>query len=185
LHAAVVAAALVAVGAVAVYQKHTRAVDIAREEPSAVPSPEQRAEEIRRVALDHCAEKRWQQCLDGLDEAKRLHPAGEDDPAVERAREAAAEASRPAPAPSNPPAPSETAPEEEVPNEPRQQTAPKAPAKPEAPKRPRASKKAKAFDESDLWQAKPNPRPAPKVTPMPEGEQGSVGRPVQDTRKTK
>ena len=65
---------------------------IAREsEPPkvATPPPPDRLElgqEERRVALHECDEKRWQRCLDGLDRAARLDPAGDADPGIQKAR---------------------------------------------------------------------------------------------------
>lgn len=56
-----------------------------------------RAEGVRKVALERCAASDWRACVDGLDEAKRLDPAGDSAPAVRRAREDAARALVPAP----------------------------------------------------------------------------------------
>jgi hypothetical protein len=36
-----------------------------------------------------CSEQRWQSCLDSLDEAKKLDPAGDESPAVKGLREKA------------------------------------------------------------------------------------------------
>jgi hypothetical protein len=49
----------------------------------------ERAAALRRVALGACAEQRWQPCLEGLDDARRIDPAGEGDPTVRIARESA------------------------------------------------------------------------------------------------
>jgi DNA-directed RNA polymerase specialized sigma24 family protein len=54
------------------------------------PTPEERAAEMRRDAFDKCAAGRWHDCLDGLDDAERLDPAGDTTPAV-RAQRGAAE----------------------------------------------------------------------------------------------
>lgn len=58
-------------------------------EPPEQPSPEDRARELRRFALEDCASERWQKCLDGLDEAKRLDPVGDEASAIGDARRAA------------------------------------------------------------------------------------------------
>ncbi|MCC6214958.1 MAG: RNA polymerase sigma factor [Polyangiaceae bacterium] len=72
---------------------------IARERP-----PAERAEELRREALARCAGSEWSACLDGLDRARQLDPAGDGAAAVTSARAAAASALAPPPPP--PPAPS-------------------------------------------------------------------------------
>ncbi|MBS2013505.1 MAG: sigma-70 family RNA polymerase sigma factor [Deltaproteobacteria bacterium] len=69
--------------------------------------------ELRKNALDQCAKSQWKECVDGLDEAKRLDPAGDTAPAVQRAREDAKKALTPPPAPSSnlEPAPTTAPPE--------------------------------------------------------------------------
>jgi DNA-directed RNA polymerase specialized sigma24 family protein len=72
-----------------------------------------RAEPMRRLALEKCASDDWTPCLEGLDEARRLDPAGDARPDVQSARRAAAKALSapppvpndiaPTPAPSTPP----------------------------------------------------------------------------------
>jgi len=59
-----------------------------------------RAEPMRRLALEKCASGAFQPCVDGLDEARRLDPAGDARPDVQQAREAAANALKLQPAPS-------------------------------------------------------------------------------------
>jgi DNA-directed RNA polymerase specialized sigma24 family protein len=54
--------------------------------PPASSSPLGVAQEQRRGALHACDEKRWQPCLDGLDQAARLDPAGDAALAVQKAR---------------------------------------------------------------------------------------------------
>jgi DNA-directed RNA polymerase specialized sigma24 family protein len=51
-----------------------------------------RAEPMRRLALEKCASAEWKPCVDGLDEARRLDPAGDARPEVQQAREAAGKA---------------------------------------------------------------------------------------------
>jgi RNA polymerase sigma factor (sigma-70 family) len=89
---------------------------IVREVPSATPpdlDPSlDRARELRRLALQRCQEGAFVACLEGLDQAKNLDPAGDRDPAVVEARQAAGRAlaapsavipSTTAPAPTPPP----------------------------------------------------------------------------------
>ncbi|MBW2528240.1 MAG: sigma-70 family RNA polymerase sigma factor [Deltaproteobacteria bacterium] len=59
--------------------------------PSRSPAAE-RAVELRREALEACDAERWSACLDRLDRARRLDPAGADDPAIRAARRRASEA---------------------------------------------------------------------------------------------
>ncbi len=77
-----------------------------------------RAEELRKDAFTKCLASDWKPCVDKLDEAKRLDPAGDTRPAVKQARDNADNATRLAPAPSAapttmnaPPAPSSSAPD--------------------------------------------------------------------------
>lgn len=72
-------------------------------EPIAEPSPDpapsispdvQRARELRAEAFGLCERARWQQCLDRLEDAKRLDAAGDSSPAVRQARQQATEALR-------------------------------------------------------------------------------------------
>jgi RNA polymerase sigma factor (sigma-70 family) len=71
-----------------------------------------RAEEIRRQAFERCLASEWKECIDKLDAAKALDPAGETRPEVRQARENANKAlTLPPPAPttessSAPPLPS-------------------------------------------------------------------------------
>lgn len=60
------------------------------------PSP---ADRLRKDALDACGRSEWQKCVDGLDDAKRLDPAGDTRPDVVKAREDAKNALTPPPAP--------------------------------------------------------------------------------------
>ena len=55
--------------------------------PAPVPqaTPEERAAELRRDAFEKCAAGLWQDCVDGLDGARRLDPAGDSAPAVQAA----------------------------------------------------------------------------------------------------
>jgi RNA polymerase sigma factor (sigma-70 family) len=51
-----------------------------------------RAEKVRRLALERCAHDEWKPCLEGLDEARRIDPAGDAQPEVQKARQAAGRA---------------------------------------------------------------------------------------------
>lgn len=79
-----------------------------KEDPSIKGDPtvaDPRAFEMRKKAIEQCNQAKWKECVDGLDEAKRLDPAGDTAPAVKRAREDAAKALSPAPQPSANPDP--------------------------------------------------------------------------------
>jgi DNA-directed RNA polymerase specialized sigma24 family protein len=80
--------------------------------PEHVLTPEERAGELRRAALERCKAEDWKPCVDGLDRAKALDPKGDDAPNVQQARAAASKALAPPPEPSQvaPPAPTESAP---------------------------------------------------------------------------
>lgn len=58
-----------------------------------------RAAELRKQAFEKCAAGEFRPCVDKLDEAKRLDPAGDATPAVKRARSDADKALTPPPAP--------------------------------------------------------------------------------------
>ena len=66
------------------------------------PDPRKLAEDLRRGALRACDAAEWQRCLDGLDEAKALDPAGDTAPTVQAARLRATDAMK---APSRDPLP--------------------------------------------------------------------------------
>jgi len=51
-----------------------------------------RAAPMRRLALEKCASADWKPCVEGLDEARRLDPAGDARPEVQQARQAAGKA---------------------------------------------------------------------------------------------
>jgi DNA-directed RNA polymerase specialized sigma24 family protein len=75
--------------------------------PAPVPqaTPEQRADELRRDAFEKCAAHLWQDCIDGLDGARRLDPAGDSAPSVQERRAAAERALAPAPTDKTTPVP--------------------------------------------------------------------------------
>lgn len=100
------------------------------------PSAPERAAALRREALEACAEERWQPCLDQLDEARRLDPAGEAATEVQRARERANRGLAPAPDPSavETSEPSKSGPSKTAPSEPSTSAPLKMPPAPADPK---------------------------------------------------
>lgn len=71
-------------------------------------TPLERAADERKNALARCDALAWRDCLDGLDRAKALDPAGDAAQNVQDARKLATDALKPAPAPTT--APSSLAP---------------------------------------------------------------------------
>jgi len=59
--------------------------------PAHEPAPEDliAASDLRRRAFGDCASRRWAECLAGLDDARKLDPAGERSPAVQMTRQQA------------------------------------------------------------------------------------------------
>ena len=111
--------------------------------------------ELRRVALERCVAKAWDDCLKGLDDAKRLDPAGDAQDDVVAARKAAAEAQNPPPPPSATP------------------TSSVAPPAPTTPTKLVDTKVAPApRTSSDSTATPPAPKPAPPVKP-PSKDNGS------------
>ena len=70
-------------------------------DPKFVPL-DPKAEELRKNGLELCQKSQWKDCIEKLDDAKRLDPAGDTRPEVKKAREDAAKAKEisPEPAPS-------------------------------------------------------------------------------------
>jgi DNA-directed RNA polymerase specialized sigma24 family protein len=99
--------AVVGVGVVAWLLLRTRQPDpdlIVHESPSAYPSalpPFERAQELRRLALERCRLEAWQGCLEDLDRAAALDPPGDAAPRIAEARRAAAAGLAPAAAASS------------------------------------------------------------------------------------
>jgi hypothetical protein len=65
--------------------------------PPSAPAPEERAAALREEALTACAKGYLRKCEQGLDEAKKLDPSGENDVRVQKARGSIREQSNPAP----------------------------------------------------------------------------------------
>lgn len=102
-------AALVALGVLAVLLaivalRRGKGDDIAKDKPlpkpsAQEPSPHEVAEEKRRDAFEKCDGGELRRCLDLLDEAQKMDPAGDSAEAVQRARKAANDALSPVPPP--------------------------------------------------------------------------------------
>jgi DNA-directed RNA polymerase specialized sigma24 family protein len=105
LAAASIACALVGLGYAWWRQLQPAPLPITRESPSL---PEQ-ADALRQVALQQCSQQQFVACLQGLDRARALHPAGEATESVRTARAAAERALHPLPAPAPTLAPTATA----------------------------------------------------------------------------
>ena len=54
-----------------------------------LPTPRERAVRLRALASEACDRSQWQDCLDRLDEAQPLDPAGDRDPAIQDLRDLA------------------------------------------------------------------------------------------------
>ena len=129
-----------------------------------------RAEPLRRLALERCAKNEWQPCVDGLDEARRLDPAGDKLQEVARARQAASSALQSPPVPETTPAPSAIpltpAPEESAPRK-----MEKAPTKPTSTEpsfgSPSPSSSALPFDTKE---SKPGPSKHQGKAARPSGK---------------
>lgn len=78
------------------------------------PTPEERGREERLRGLEACRAERWERCIESLDRAKALDPAGDDAPEVVRARKAAADHAAPEPTPAPEPTSELLAPEPET-----------------------------------------------------------------------
>jgi hypothetical protein len=60
-----------------------------------LPTPRERAAQLRALAHEACDHARWQECLDRLDEAQPLDPAGDADPGIKDLRDLARDALHP------------------------------------------------------------------------------------------
>lgn len=124
-----------------------------------------RAEPMRRLALEKCANDEWKPCLEGLDEARRLDPAGDARPDVQSAREAAAKARDRAPE-GQPPVPNDETPA------PLPTTPPPAPSSsgsapiPESTAAPEKAPMRKTAPKMDSTSSPPTPTPTPTAPPM-------------------
>jgi DNA-directed RNA polymerase specialized sigma24 family protein len=96
---AAIVAATIAIGVwIWLSKKKPVETPIARDVPSSVVNPQELSpEETRKLALDLCARHYWKACVDDLDRAAQLDPAGDQAPEVVAARKAAADALTPPP----------------------------------------------------------------------------------------
>lgn len=123
--------------------------------PLPVPEPtlEERAAELRRDAFDSCEAKQWQRCLEKLDAAKQLDPAGDGDARVQDARaRARLELAPPQPTKKDTPQP----------RPPTSTFVPSTPTTPAPAPVPTTAPSA----------APPSPKGAAKPVPMPKGASG-------------
>jgi DNA-directed RNA polymerase specialized sigma24 family protein len=97
---ALLAAVGVLVSAIAFFLLNKRKPEPIATDPTILPLPDK----MRKDALELCGRGAWQRCVDGLDEAKRLDPAGDTRPEIVKARDDAQRALTPPP----PPAPTPT-----------------------------------------------------------------------------
>jgi DNA-directed RNA polymerase specialized sigma24 family protein len=133
-----------------------------------------RAEPVRKLALESCASSDWKKCLDGLDEARRLDPAGDKRPDVQRARQAAEDAVKtPAPEPTTAPLPSTIPPN--PPLDPRSKDSVPTPESSAAPVLRKApAKPAPRPDSTEPFSLTPAPTPAPTAAPESPKEKDSA-----------
>ena len=117
-----------------------------------------RAAELREKAFEKCLAAAWADCVERLDEAKRLDPAGDSHPAVQQARENAKRGQTPPPTPTSSAAP------------PLESAVPPNTVEPPAPV-PRViegKEKARRRSIGPKSSAPPTPTPAPRsTTPTP------------------
>jgi len=140
---------------------------------SSVPSVQSarlRAAELRNESLQRCERKEWVPCLQGLDEAARLDPAGDQREDVVRARQGASDAMRAPQIDSAPvPVPSSTAPaipSSDLPTK-------TAPVPTELPPSPKTTdfKKPGPYDSVNKADSKDSPKNANNyLTPEPQKE---------------
>jgi DNA-directed RNA polymerase specialized sigma24 family protein len=139
-----------------VLDRERRPVPIANEDVA-------RAAELRKQALESCAAGAWATCVEKLDDAKRLDPAGDTRPEVQRARQDANDAvqERPVtPAPTLTPPPEITPPPQPTTIPTESFTTPVPSSVPPLPKKAAPSKmmkptpsKASDFDSSDPFES--------------------------------
>lgn len=127
-----------------------------------------RAEGVRKVALERCAASEWKACVEGLDEAKRLDPAGDTAPEVRRAREDAAKALAPAPSSDVAPLPS---------------TRPPVTKDSPAPRPPSSAPfEMKGVPTGESTAAPPTPKPKPKAPSKVDSPLDSLSSPPPDAK---
>jgi RNA polymerase sigma factor (sigma-70 family) len=140
-----------------------------------------RAEPMRRLALEKCAGGQWKPCVDGLDEARRLDPAGDARPEVQQARDAAANALKLEPAPTSPLAPPPPVPPMPAPSAQPSTNLTPPPAPIDSAQRfdqktkPQAPSKSESFESpgpvpTAALVPTPTPTPTPTTVPVPTAE---------------
>jgi RNA polymerase sigma factor (sigma-70 family) len=109
---AVLGLALLIPAAVYCYERLRQPEDVAKHDPllrpEPLPTPDQQARELRRMALERCRNGEDAPCLEGLDRARALDPRGDARPEIVDARRAAAAHLATPPSPSALPVPSAT-----------------------------------------------------------------------------
>jgi len=178
--AALVAAVTLLVAGFALFRLYRRVAPGPAPIAKEPPRPElERARELREEGLRRCDEGEWRPCLERLDEAARLDPAGNVGAELERARARAREAlERPAPpAPSLPldsrsPKPAPSASELEDLKQ-------KGPDKGGPEWDPFDSNQTAPMEPTSRWDPSREPRPAPQ-NPRTKGEEGKMGNPLPD-----
>jgi hypothetical protein len=65
------------------------------EVPVHIVTPEERAAELRAEGIAACENGRWSDCLERLDQAQAMDPAGDEAPEVREARRRAANVEEP------------------------------------------------------------------------------------------
>jgi len=103
---------LVVVTGLFAYRQHQSQLPIGPEVVRVTPTPAEQARRLREGAMVACRAGEWKPCVDDLDRAKVIDPAGDSASEVQEARVGAARALNPAPTPSRSLAPTtETPPE--------------------------------------------------------------------------
>ncbi len=186
--AALVAAVTLLVVGIALYRLYRGVVPgptpIAKEPPRLEL---ERARELRQEGLRRCDEGDWRPCLDRLDEAAQLDPAGNVGGDVQRARaRAKAELERTvSPTPSAAPSlPVDPSPAKPVPSAMRLDDG-KAKATPKPPNPSKENydpKKATPMAPESQWDSSWAPQPAPKDG-RAKGEEGRLGNPADDVAR--
>jgi DNA-directed RNA polymerase specialized sigma24 family protein len=93
--AAIIAAVAAVVGIGLLARRYLTPVSPVVLVPEPSSRPDLRAVELRRFALEKCERAEYEECLRGLDEAKRLDPSGDRAAAIQEVRRVAAEALAP------------------------------------------------------------------------------------------
>ena len=129
-------------------------------------TPFDKARQLRAEALERCDRSDWRGCLDGLDEAKQLDPAGDAEAPVQQAREKAAAALEQENAPPPPIEKSAPAPKskELAPTKP-------GPTKPSPTKSDVDLKKEEYLKQLDGKKSAPAPAPTGTFTPATPSQQ--------------